>query len=100
MISRLLPSLWIVALGRDPTICQELSFSYGVEAVQMVEDPKNWRDFAKDWLQEHQISGAIALLVAGPSRRNPDANYRLEFLQIGEFTTPFGSSAQPRDKND
>jgi len=83
MISRLLRSLWIIALGRDPAICQELVFSYGVEPVLMVEDPKNWRDFAKAWLQEHQISGAIALLVAGPSTRNPEANYRLEFLKVG-----------------
>jgi len=97
MISRLLRSLWIVALSRDPTICQELAFSYGVEPVQMVEDPKNWRDFAKTWLQEHQIPGAIALLVAGPSTRNPDANYRLEFLKVGEFTTPLGSLEEPWD---
>jgi pyruvate kinase len=66
----------------------------------MDEDPKNWREFAKTWLQEHQMSGAIALLVAGPSTRNPEANYRLEFLKVGEFTTPFGSSAQPWDESD
>jgi pyruvate kinase len=100
MISRLLRSLWIVALGRDPAVCQELVFSYGVVPVQIVEDPENWRDFAKTWLQEHQIPGPIALLVAGPSTRNPDANYRLEFLKVGEFTTPFGSSAQSWDDSD
>jgi pyruvate kinase len=94
MISRLNRPLWIVALGRDPTVCQELAFSYGVEPVQLVEDPKNWRDFARAWLREHQIPGTIALLVAGPSTQNPEANYRLEFLKVGEFTTPLGSSAQ------
>ena len=93
MISRLNRSLWIVALSRDPTVCQELTFSYGVEPVQMVEDPNNWRDFAKTWLQEHQIAGPIALLVAGPSARNPAANYRLEFLKVGEFTTPFSTTS-------
>src|SRR5215472_17735780 len=95
MISRLNRSLWIVALVRDPTICQQLVFSFGVEPVHMVDDPKNWRDFAKTWLQKHQISGARALLVAGPSRLNPEANYRLEFLKVGESATLFGSSAQP-----
>jgi pyruvate kinase len=87
MISRLNRSLWIVALSRDPAVCQGLVLSYGVEPVQLVEDPKNWRDFAGTWLQKHQLSGAIALLVAGPSTRNPEANYRLEFLKVGEFTT-------------
>lgn len=100
MISRLNRSLWIVALGRDPTVCQELVFSYGVEPVEMVEDPKSWRDFAKTWLQEHQISGAIALLVAGPSTRNPEANCPLEFLKVGEFPCWFGTSAQPLAESD
>jgi len=95
MISRLNPSLWIVALSRDPAVCQGLSFSYGVEPVQLVEDPNNWRDFAQSWLRGHEIPGAIALLVAGPSTRNPDANYRLEFLKVGEFTTSPNSPAQP-----
>jgi pyruvate kinase len=87
MISRLSPPEWIVALSRDPAVSQGLTFSYGVEPVERVEDPKNWRTFAQAWLQENQVSGPIALLVAGPSRRNPEANYRLEFLKVGEFTT-------------
>ena len=86
MISRLKPSQWIVALSRDPAVCQQMAFSYGVHAVQLGEDPKNWRDFAKKWLEEHQIPGHVALLVAGPSRSNPEENYRLEFLKFGEFT--------------
>ena len=87
MISRLNPSQWIVALSRDPAVCQELAFSSGVEPVQLLEEPKNWRDFAQTWLQEHQVPSPVALLVAGPSTRNPEANYRLEFLKVGEFTT-------------
>ena len=85
MISRLNPTQWIVAPSRDPAVCQGLAFSYGVEPVQLVEDPKSWRDFAKNWLEKHQIPGHVALLVAGPSRRNPEENYRLEFLKFGEY---------------
>jgi len=87
MISRLNPSQWIVALSRDPAVCQELAFSGGVEPVQLVEYPLNWRDFARTWLREHQIPGSAALLVAGPSTQNPEANYRLEFLMLEELTT-------------
>ena len=86
MISRLHPSQWIVALSRDSDVCQGLVFSFGVEPVHLLEDPKNWRDFARAWLEAHQIPGHVALLVAGPSRQNPEANYRLEFLRFGEFT--------------
>jgi pyruvate kinase len=98
MISRLKPSLPIIALSFDRAVCQGLAFSYGVEAVQLAEDPKNWRDFAKTWLHEHGISGASALLVAGPSTRNPDANYRLEFLKVGEFATSPDNSHNPAGK--
>ena len=83
MISRLNPLQWIVAPSRDLAVCQGLAFSYGVEPLQLVEDPKSWRDFAKNWLEKHQISGHGALLVAGPSRRNPEENYRIEFLKFG-----------------
>ena len=100
MISRLNPSQWIVALSRAPAVCQELVFSGGVEPVQLVEDPKNWRDFAQTWLREHQVPAPVALLVAGPSTRNPEANYRLEFLEVGEFTPSPFSSAQPSGTSD
>src|SRR6516164_4358721 len=85
MISRLHPSQWIVALSRDPAVCQELVFCGGVEPVQLFEDPRNWRDFARTWLAQHQVPGPVALLVAGPSPRNPEANYRIEFLSVREI---------------
>jgi pyruvate kinase len=87
MISRLNPLQWIVAPSRDPAVCQGLAFSYGVEPVQLVQDPKSWRGFAKNWLEEHQISGHHALLVAGPSTRKPEENYRIEFLKFGNHTS-------------
>jgi pyruvate kinase len=87
MISRLNPSQWIVALSHDQAVCQELAFCGGVEPVQLFEDPRNWRDFARTWLAEHQVPGPVALLVAGPDTRNPEANYRIEFLRVGEVPT-------------
>jgi pyruvate kinase len=99
MISRLSPPLWIVGLSHDPAVCQALAFSYGVEPVQLIEDPENWRDFARAWLEERQIAGPIALLVAGPSSRHPEANYRLEFLQTGEFPTDTTVSDLPPQRS-
>ena len=86
MISRFNPAVWIVALSRDAAVCQGLAFSYGTHPVQLAEDPENWCDFARQWLREHQLPGQVAILVAGPSTRNPDANYRIEFLRVGEKT--------------
>jgi pyruvate kinase len=84
MISRFNPAVWIVGLSRDAAVCQGLAFSYGVHPVHLTGDPENWREFCQRWLQEHQVPGKVAMLVAGPSRYNPDANYRVEFMRVGE----------------
>jgi len=87
MISRIKPSVWIAAPCADPVVCQGLVFSYGVHPIQSNDEPNDWRDFAGRWLHEHQQPGHIAMLVAGPSPRNPNANHRVEFLLIGASET-------------
>jgi len=82
MISRFAPAVWIVAMGRDEAVCRGLAFSYGVHPIQLAQEPENWLDFARQWLHEHHIRGGVAMLVAGPSTRNPDAHHRLEFLRV------------------
>jgi len=87
MISRIKPSVWIAAPCADPGVCQGLVFSYGVHPIQMSNEPSDWRDFARRWLHEHEQPGHIAMLVAGPSPRNPNANHRVEFLLVGASET-------------
>jgi pyruvate kinase len=82
MISRYKPTVWIVALSRESAVCQGLAFSYGVRPTDLPEEPERWRDFAITWLREHDLPGSMAILVAGPSKRNPDANHRLEFMRV------------------
>lgn len=84
LVSRLNRSVWIVSLSRDAAVCQGLVFSYGVHPLELVNDPENWRDFARNWLKEQEIAGPIAMLVAGPSQRNPEANHRIEFMRVSD----------------
>lgn len=84
MISRFAPEVWIVAVSQHANVCQALTFSYGVHPVQLSQDPENWSEFARTWLHEREIKGSIAILVAGPSSLNPNANPRMEFLRISE----------------
>jgi len=88
MISRFKPRVWTVAVCHDAAVCQGLAFSYGVFASQPVVAPKHWREFAGEWLRGHQVAGRMAMLVAGPSRHRPDADYRIEFLRFAEQTPP------------
>jgi pyruvate kinase len=84
MISRFKPPAWIVALSGDPAVCQGLAFSYGVHPVDMAEGPDDWREYATRWVHDHRLPGSIAMLVAGPSVRSPEANHRIEFMRVGE----------------
>jgi pyruvate kinase len=84
MISRFNPPVWIIASSADPAVCQDLVFSYGVHPIALNAEPEHWRDFAAGWLREHHLAGNIAMLVAGPSAKDPQANHRLEFMRVGE----------------
>ena len=81
-ISRCKPPVWIIAPSSDPAVCQKLAFSYGVHPVDLAEEPDDWRQWAACWLRENGISAERVMLVAGPSPRNPKANYRIELMRL------------------
>jgi pyruvate kinase len=85
-ISRFRPAEWIVAVSRDAAVCQGLAFSYGVHPIHVVQEPQSWREFARNWLRTHQVTGDLVMFVAGPSEKNPEANHRLEFMRVGDET--------------
>ncbi len=82
LISRFKPAPWIVAVSGNAAVCQALRFSYGVYPVQLDGEPESWRDFAAAWLREHHLAGPMAMLVAGPSERHPEASHHIEFLRL------------------
>jgi pyruvate kinase len=92
MISRFNPPMWVVTLSPDEAVSQGLEFSYGVMPVTRADDPTQWRDYARQWLQENRITGDLALLVAGPSPHAPDANHRIEFLHVSSHRASARSS--------
>ena len=96
MISRFKPSAGIVAISRDPAVCQGLAFSYGVHPVDVTDEPEDWRDYARRWLREAEVPGFIAMLVAGPSTRHPEANYRIEFMRVGDRGAADSMERSPR----
>ena len=82
MISRFKPAPWIAAPSGDPATCQGLVFSCGVQPIDTVQASDDWQAFARRWLDEQQLAGDIAILVAGPSESNPGASHRIEFLRV------------------
>jgi pyruvate kinase len=76
--------VWIVAVCGHPATCQHLRFSWGVHPVPLPEGVDDWRGFARRFLAEHGLDGHRAVLSAGPSPKNPKANYRLEILELDD----------------
>jgi pyruvate kinase len=82
VISRCKPAVWIIAPSCDEAACQNLAFSYGVHSVHLKEEPEDWRQWIVGWSREQNIVSDRVMLVAGPSPRNPNANYRIELMRV------------------
>jgi pyruvate kinase len=81
-IARFRPPIWTIAISSRDATCQQLQFSSGVHPVCEAEHPENWNTYVKDWLKTHGMEGKLAVVTEGPSSRHPDANNRLEMVDM------------------
>jgi pyruvate kinase len=91
-ISRFKPPVWIIAPSSDCAACQNLAFSYGVYPIDLAEEPDDWREWIATWVRENGITAERVMLVAGPSPRNPKANYRIELMRLEAENTSTAKS--------
>lgn len=82
-ISRFRLPVWIAALSSQEATCQRLQFSYGVYPVHEPYHPEDWNSYIKDWLRAHEVEGKLAVLTEGPSSKHPEANNRMEIIDLG-----------------
>ncbi|MEW6519588.1 MAG: pyruvate kinase [Thermodesulfobacteriota bacterium] len=73
---------WIFAVSPNEKTCQDLLFSYGVLPVSYKDHPENWTDFATHMAQAHGIKGRHIVVIEGPSPVHPQANHRMEIINI------------------
>ncbi len=81
-ITRYRLPVWIAAVSEDREVCQDLIFSYGIFPVHEPDPPPTWNAFARRWLEAHSIQGDFVVLATGPSPRNPEANNRIELIDL------------------
>src|SRR4030067_1318193 len=81
-ISRFRLPVWIAAVSSLESICRALQFSYGVFPIYEPENPDNWNVYVKDWLDSNNIEDKLVVLTMGPSAKPPDANHRIEILDL------------------
>jgi len=84
-IARFRPPVWITAVSSQESTCQRLQFSYGVYPVHEPDHPEDWNAFARKWLQDHEVKGNLVVLTEGPSAKHPEANNRMEIIDLGRI---------------
>ncbi len=74
--------VWIAAVSPFDATCQSLVFSYGVHPHHEPEEPPVWSRYAKGWAKEHELTGDRIILIEGPSVRHPEANHKMEIVEL------------------
>ncbi|MCX5844147.1 MAG: pyruvate kinase [Deltaproteobacteria bacterium] len=74
--------VWIVAVSSSDQTCQNLVFSSGVYPVYEPDHPDDWNTYVREWVARHELKGDIAVLTEGPSSKYPDANHRIEIIDL------------------
>ncbi len=81
-LARFRPPVWIVAVSSQESTCQALQFSYGVHPVHEGKQPESWTAYARKWVKDHAVEGKLAILTEGPSPKHPEANHRMELVEL------------------
>jgi pyruvate kinase len=86
-LARLRPEVWIAAVSSQESTCQQLQFSYGVHAIHEPEHPDDWNQYARALLGTLGVEGRLVVLTEGPSAKRPQANSRMEIVDLGRSET-------------
>jgi pyruvate kinase len=81
-VARFRMPVWITAVSPDEATCQSLQFSYGVYPVHKPDYPEDWNAFAREWIRSQELEGDLAIMTEGPSPINPNANNRMEIIDL------------------
>jgi pyruvate kinase len=81
-IARFRPPVWIAAVSSQESTCQRLQFSFGVSPVHEPQHPEDWKSYINRWMHDHEMDGDLAILTEGPSTKHPEANNRMEIIDL------------------
>jgi pyruvate kinase len=81
-IARFRLPAWIVAVSPHEATCQQLLFSHGVLPEHEAQLPESWNTYAQAWARSRNLDGNLMLLTEGPSSKNPQANHRMELIEL------------------
>jgi pyruvate kinase len=74
--------VWIIAVSSQEATCKALQFSQGVHPVLEPDHPDDWNSYTRERLREYGLQGSFAILTEGPSLKHPEANHRMEIIEL------------------
>ena len=81
-IARFRLPVWLIAISSQESTCRQLQFSYGVFPQCEPDHPDDWKVYIKHWMRTHEIEGNVVVLTEGPSSKHPEANNRMEIVDL------------------
>lgn len=81
-LSRYRLPVWILGISSQEATCQRLQFTYGVHPEHERDHPEDWSGYIREWLKDHGTEGNLVILTEGPSARHPEANHRMEIIDL------------------
>lgn len=81
-VARFRPTPWIIAVSESDATCSGLQFSAGVYPMHLAGEPDDWTAFVRERVRGRLVEGDLFMLTAGPSPRHPDANLRVELIDL------------------
>jgi pyruvate kinase len=81
-IARFRLPVWTVAVSSLEATCQRLQFSWGIYPVYEADHPDDWRSYIASWIADQGLVGDLAVLTEGPSSKHPEANHRMEIVDL------------------
>jgi pyruvate kinase len=81
-IARFRFPVWTVAVSQLEATCRQLQFSAGVFPVHESERPERWNGCARRLTADLGLAGDLVILAEGPSPEHPEANHRMEIIDL------------------
>jgi pyruvate kinase len=81
-LARLKLPVWVAAVVSEESVSRVLQFSYGVFAVCETMVIEDWSDYVRAWTAGQGLAGRSVILIEGPSVHNPDANHKMEIVDL------------------
>jgi len=81
-IARFRMPVWVGAVSSSLAVRRQLQFSYGIQPIGMADADQDWNLFTRQWVRSENLPGRLAILIQGPSPQAPEANHRMELVEL------------------